>query len=544
MPLAIGNGIGIPFGGASPFDPSSITVGSVKTLQQQLLTKQRPLINGVVLDESSNKGTARPVQLGRDYLFDGVNDHVTLPIGIDLTLTGNTLRVRGYINFASQRIFLSKGGQFGGWMIGISGTNRLSVTLKQPASITNFRSFDSNTVLLVNTTYYVDVTFTTTSCTGTINGVTETFTDSGAVGSYGDSALIPSIGAREAGTSIFWQGEIYGLEIFQNGVLRGFYKMDEQENTISYDSSGNNFHGTLVNGVTHSTQNLISYQNDIGYSRYMQFDGVNDYVTVAGMVDTTNYFSSCTITANIFVETITGLNQVIWSLGASCYRLIINTAGIWNVNASSTGVVAVAGPQKVSVTYDSSGNATSLLINDVVVWTGLVVPGGNGTTTFSIGARQSGTFGLFFSGYIYDFSITNSSVKNFSFNGDTNINWIDTTLAGNNGVVSGSAVTVLIPMLTSTLTIFDKEPNLLAGSWHNGCETLLDIRGGVNSPISVINNWNTAWAFNTARVNPNFDRTLIRQGLDLRVDRFLSYRQALTGTNLTKINAYVATKSI
>jgi hypothetical protein len=92
MPLAIGNGIGIPFGGTTPFDPSSISVGGVKLLKQQLLTKRTPTLGGIIYDERSNKGSARPVQTGGCYVFDNTNDKVNMPADVvlsgDFTLTG------------------------------------------------------------------------------------------------------------------------------------------------------------------------------------------------------------------------------------------------------------------------------------------------------------------------------------------------------------------------------------------------------------------------------------------------------------------------
>jgi len=48
------------------------------------------------------------------------------------------------------------------------------------------------------------------------------------------------------------------------------YKCDEQDGTVSYDSSGNGRHGAIMNtamATFHATQNLYSYQNQVGYNK-------------------------------------------------------------------------------------------------------------------------------------------------------------------------------------------------------------------------------------------------------------------------------------
>jgi len=171
----------------------------------------------------------------------------------------------------------------------------------------------------------------------------------------------------------------------------------------------------------------------------MYFDGVDDYVSVAGMTASNNYFGACTISATIYVQDVSTA-QVVWSLGGSCYRLYIN-AGVWILNAAtSTSVPVVTGLQTVSVTFNASGEATAFSTTAGGSWTGTAPAGGSPLTVFLIGTRNAGAgVGLFFNGLIYDFSITGSSVKNFAFNGygNTNADWED-QVGSNNGTVNGS----------------------------------------------------------------------------------------------------------
>ena len=58
-------------------------------------------------------------------------------------------------------------------------------------------------------------------------------------------------------------------EIDNSTNLWAHYKMDEGNGTIAYDSSGNNRHGVLVNGVAHTTftnGNGADYQNQVWYT--------------------------------------------------------------------------------------------------------------------------------------------------------------------------------------------------------------------------------------------------------------------------------------
>ena len=188
--------------------------------------------------------------------------------------------------------------------------------------------------------------------------------------------------------------------------------------------------GTLVNFANNDTSAL--------YGNKMYFDGVDDYVSVAGMTKSVNYFGACTMSATVYV-TDTTTNQVVFCLGGASYRLFINTDGNWYVNTSqNTGVAATLGAHTVSVEFDNSGNAISFTLDGVEEWTGSE-SGSFPEPVFYIGARDVSGLGRFFKGLIYDFSITGSSVKNFAFNGygNTNADWED-QVGSNNGTVNGS----------------------------------------------------------------------------------------------------------
>ena len=85
----------------------------------------------------------------------------------------------------------------------------------------------------------------------------------------------PSI---SAGRIDFTAGTCWAL-LLSDGT---FYKCDEQEGTIAYDSSGNGNDGVITNATLssfHATQNIISFQNDVGYTPAFT---VPDTLIVAG----------------------------------------------------------------------------------------------------------------------------------------------------------------------------------------------------------------------------------------------------------------------
>jgi hypothetical protein len=119
-------------------------------------------------------------------------------------------------------------------------------------------------------------------------------------------------------------------------------------------------------------------------------------------------------------------------------------AGNWGISGvNDVGVAVTAGWQKVAVDFNSSGAGVSFSINEVEVWTGDTGVSPASTNTFSLGARESTGYGLFFKGSISGFAITGSSVKNFAYTGLGNDPWKD-TIGSNNGTEAGTFTRELV----------------------------------------------------------------------------------------------------
>lgn len=124
--------------------------------------------------------------------------------------------------------------------------------------------------------------------------------------------------------------------------------------------------------------------------------------------------------------------------------------------------------------------------------------------------------------------------------GNTNADWVDLSGGGNNGTVSGSPVVARIPARDATTDALGYPLTHPAGIYHNGAESTIDMTGGVASPEAVIQGWESAWAFDTARTNPEFRRRWLSGATAVRADRFLAYRQALAGSKLSATEKYTA----
>lgn len=223
------------------------------------------------------------------------------------------------------------------------------------------------------------------------------------------------------------------LDTSTTNVVRARRSTDDAESNFTAEEVSG---GSLREFALQNDADLIRFANQAAAAdKRMYFDGSNDFVRVSGMTAAADYFGACTIQATVYVEE-PSATRVLWSLGSDCYR-IYTTGGNWTLNgATNTSVAVTSGLFTVAVDFDSSGQAVELRINGNTEWTGTAPQGISPLTVFDIGARAAG---LFWNGLIYDFSISGSAVKNFSFNGygNTNADWED-QVGSNDGTVFGS----------------------------------------------------------------------------------------------------------
>jgi len=348
-----------------------------------------------------------------------------------------------------------------------------------------------------------------------------------------------------------------GWSFLNNTTVQASYPMAGGAGTIAYDVSGNAKHGTLTNGPTWIKQDVYHYNITQGFNKYMFFDGVNDKITATYSSEAMNRIDISFILNTAITSTSTSLPLLNYNVTASENSILLGSATSVLTNeiitlamfagGKRTGVIGgtiAAGIHTISIRWNSGQTRYDIYL-DGVIKTVVAGTSGHVNTPFVFKSTNFGAsiVGGLFNGSIYDVKLYNTSdvlVHSYNGYGNTNADWADKT-GSVNGTVSGSPVNIRIPAKSATLDVFNQTLRNTAGAYHNDAETLIDFTGNVLSPEAVRNSWETAWAFNTARTNPEFKRTLTSGGVDDRADRFLAYREALSGTNLIKVIKYLFT---
>lgn len=248
------------------------------------------------MPDSVGKQT-RPIQLGRCYGPDGVDDVVTFPHSA--LLASNNVELEFWFiptNVATFKpTFLqvqanTTAGSTGGWYMDASASgaaNGLRISL-YTSNGANSENFALTTSLVNGTTYQVKVRLTPngpslTTVTTTVTPLNGT--PSTVIYNMVSALIFPTTGSTKLN---LYAAKIWGFKITNNatGAPILFAKCDEQAGTISYDSSGNGLHGTITNATQstfHSTQSVYSWQNEVGYnnSGQLYFEDFTSYGVIA-----------------------------------------------------------------------------------------------------------------------------------------------------------------------------------------------------------------------------------------------------------------------
>ena len=236
----------------------------------------------------------RPVQQGRAYLFDGTNDSVVIPNSTNYNRGSGTIVYKisfnttqsGGANIYSIFDKRESSGDWTGINIGQlqSGTRAMRAQIFTDSGGGNVVATDTVGGWADGENHEVVVTVSPTTVTIEVDG---TGTNSASLGAgVTDNTARPTLGATSPDNSssyINWNGKIWGAEILVDGVSKGLWKCDEQAGATSYDSSGNENHGTITNATLstfHSTQTAYSYQNQVGYNAIDSFVGNESYATL------------------------------------------------------------------------------------------------------------------------------------------------------------------------------------------------------------------------------------------------------------------------
>lgn len=246
------------------------------------------------------------------------------------------------------------------------------------------------------------------------------------------------------------QDTVYGLA---GQTVVEHWKLDENTGDVFYGAA-NGLNGTWQNSPTieTTTEDVSNYPNRVGYSEYMNFDGVDDNILFPSLARQTGVTMQASVntvdTQGVLFADNTDSGNDGWAI-------------LWQ-NGSSSGAVA-SGVVYDSVlvdnvvisplTRDSLYQAVSDGRTHVVKITGVDMSGDKFGGGLRVGDLQhTTTFRA--SGSIFDVKMFNSANDLIQHNqgyGNTDAAWLD-QVGLNNGTVNGSPETIFIPRNESDVT--------------------------------------------------------------------------------------------
>jgi len=250
--------------------------------------------------------------------FDGINDYISIPSSPTL-LPQNEIKLEAWVKRDSNAdgSIISKNGPY---YLGIVN-NKIDGRLY----INGWHFVSGTTNLLLDQWYHLAMTYNGSEIKLFVNGVEDV---SAAVnGSIANIGSILTIGWGEPGVNFFFNGTIDEVLIDNSSTTPttvgtvGYWKFDEGYGNLAYDSSGFNNTGTLQNGASW-TNNSIS-----GYA--IQFDGVNDHISVTNS-------PSLNITGNLTIQVWVYLEETPTSC---CPAIVSKWDSVLNINQRSYAIV-------------------------------------------------------------------------------------------------------------------------------------------------------------------------------------------------------------
>jgi hypothetical protein len=355
---------------------------------------------------------------GGSIVFDGVDDYIT---NIGTTSTFSFIQNTGIFticawvklnDFSSSRSIMGNndltGGQRGFSFIYPGTSNALRLALSNGSGTTIVMVRDN---FFTNTDWvFVTAVGNGTTCQFYRNGVS--FSTSGTFGTFptGNSARVLSVGRINNINSSYWNGNISQTSIYNRAltpqeILQNYYaglqrfiptnglvlSLDAQNtNTttnITYDTSGNNNNGTLLNGTQYISDGNGSWS----------FDGVDDYITNIGTTSTFSFIQNTGIFTICAWVKLNDFSVPGYFMG--------NNDGTASQKGFYLGYPNIQNRLWLSITYGVSGQATLNLQRENFFtdnnWV-FVTAVGNGTTCQfyrnGVSFSTSGTFGTFSTG--------------------------------------------------------------------------------------------------------------------------------------------------
>ena len=525
--------------------------------------------------EENNLGTRRTWQQGGCIDLNGTNQAVRVADNTALDITDNlTVSVwakNDASSLSSAEILIAKydaAVNQRSYQFSLDPTLKLNLRLGDPADGTLKATWVSTNAIAINSINNYSFSFATGVLKFYLNGLEI----AGAISSGAiPTSLYLSTTDLTVGSSLSsnvviipWDGQIFDariyagestvltaaqiLSIYEDGPnniqfagqdLRAHYKLDEGSGITNYDSSGNENHGIIENAVSNwgVTQDIYSFQNQVGYNRRMYFDGVNDYVNLGnasllniGLSDfyVTGSFVADKIGPYVIIgkknELVSSVNKgfVVYLETGGTFRANL-TDGTSRITAISSTIIQIGVKYQFRVEWDRDANLT-IYINGAQDGTTPSISSMSGvditnSEPLKIGADFLSVF-QGWNGSIFGIDINGASSNNGY--GNTDSDWIDTSGNGNNGTVVGSPSNIYLPrdesdptndVLGSPLTYTGIRPNdaaLINSSCLNLNGTNQAVRVDDNTDLDITDNLTVSvWAKNDASSLPGGPEVLI-----------------------------------
>ena len=544
------------------FNPASIVDGNGNKLLKQQLFTSTAMSGSTIFDERTNKGDARDIQLRYVNHLDGttqyglVLDDATLDITNNLTVIVVAKNDKSSLDTPESMVAkYDQGNNRRTWEILQTATQTFGLNLGT-ADGTFAGRWESDTAVAVEDKGFYAATFDSgvvklnyqgsevagSATTGTIPSVINTETTPLTIGSAlnnnayakgfdgiiyeliiirGDSAPLTQAQIADVYDSISAiptkdiQDTVYGLT---GQDVRGHYELATNTGSGIFDSSGKGNHGTWQNSPTIeiTDEDVISYQNEVGFSQRTYFDGVDDVVVLPTSIRTQfGGKGKIEFAAKIYIPqyptiTTTSIFAVPINDGSSGFRFGVDTGGNLNIGGRRVTSDTFAqftipislGKHDVRAYLDYQNQEYGLKIDDAEWVTGatsFASGAGNYTvgTLSSIGATfgsVNGVANTFWLGTISDCELLYDDVLASTWSGydATVAGWADALGSNSATSLTGSPANISIPRNEATPTedVFGNPLQFTGEVPYNALakqSNCIDLNG-TNQYISVLDN--------------------------------------------------------
>jgi len=401
-----------------------------------------------------------PRELQQGYAIDlnGTNQYGDLSDHIAAFASKTRGRITGYIKTTttstSQIIGASdKGDGSSDIAVRITADGELQFVIRDNSAVDIL--WESTATVNDGVEHSFDLHMTATGLVVKIDGAVDAGTfangNSSTVAWFNDVADLDflAIGVNEDsdGLEFYYDGVVFGLVIYDEDGTTELLNIPtiEKIGTTAYDVSGNGYHATWVNSPAYVVQNVFSYANTVGYSEYMYFDGVNNYVGLDDFITMPGDFK-----VSWFQYLESGTDKVVVGGGASNFVRWNSTGLLVRINGTIfTFNTEPTYQQALNYSVRRVGSDLTLARGGVDVET--ISGNTDDFLLLEIGTRVSDVLLGMFLGVIANLSVdvgnTGASNHEWLGYGNTNDAWLD-QIGSNNGTVVGSPSNTFIPALT------------------------------------------------------------------------------------------------